>query len=120
MTLSKAPGLALIALAGALAACSTPTDPGDATSASIEDSCINPTRIKEQKILSDREIQFTLNDGEVWLNTLSRACPSLKFQGGFTWEVRGTQVCSNEQTIYVREDGTPCQLGAFTRVSAGT
>lgn len=117
MTVIKAPALAALALAAALAACSTPTDAG---SASIADSCINPTRIKEQKILSDREIQFTLNDGEVWLNTLPRDCPSLKFQGGFTWEVRGTQVCSNEQIIYVREDGTPCQLGAFTRVPAAT
>jgi hypothetical protein len=120
MKLIKGRGLAAIAFAGALTACSTPMDAGDAKSASIENSCINPTRIKEQRILSDREIQFALNDGEVWLNTLPRACPSLKFQGGFTWEVRGTQVCSNEQTIYVREDGTPCQLGPFTRVSAGT
>ena len=120
MTFIKATGLAAIALAGGLASCSTPTDAGGAASASIANSCINPTRIKEQKILSDREIQFTLNDGEVWLNTLPRACPGLKFQGGFTWDVRGMQVCSNQQTIYVREDGTPCQLGAFARVPAAT
>jgi hypothetical protein len=120
MTFIKATGLAAIVLAGALAACSTQAEAGGAASASIADSCINPTRIKEQKILSDREIQFTMNDGEVWLNTLPRACPSLKFQGGFTWDVRGMQVCSNQQTIYVREDGTPCQLGAFTRVPAAT
>ncbi len=110
--------LAAIALASALAACSTQTE--GATSASISDSCINPTHIKEQKILSDQEIQFTLDNGDVWLNRLPRTCPSLKFQGGFTWEVRGTLVCSNEQIIYVREDGTPCQLGAFTRVPAAT
>lgn len=120
MTLIKATGLAVIVLAASLAACSTPTGAGGAASASIADSCINPTRIKEQKILSDREIQFTLNDGGVWLNTLPRACPSLKIQGGFTWDVRGMQVCSNQQTIYVREDGTQCQLGAFTHVPAAT
>lgn len=96
------------------------TSPDAAPRVAQADSCINPTRIKEQQILSDQEIQFTLNNGEVWVNKLPRVCPSLKFQGGFTWEVRGTQVCSNEQTIYVREDGTPCQLGAFTRVSNGT
>ena len=56
MTLIKATGLAVIVLAAALAACSTPTDAGGAATASIADSCINPTRIKEQKILSDREI----------------------------------------------------------------
>lgn len=111
--------LTFIALAGALTACSTQMETG-AASASIQDSCINPTRITEQKILSDQEIQFTLNNGEVWLNRLPRTCPSLKFQGGFTWDVYGTLVCSNEQTIRVKDDGTPCQLGVFTRVSTGT
>lgn len=111
--------LAVIALAGALAACTTQAETGDA-SASIQDSCINPTRIREQKILSDQEIQFTLNNGDVWLNRLPRTCPSLKFQGGFAWDVYGTLVCSNEQTIHVKDDGTPCQLGVFTRVSTGT
>ena len=98
------------------------TSPGgtETTQVAQADSCINPTRIKEQKILNDQEIEFTLNTGEVWINRLPRVCPSLKFQGGFTWEVRGTLVCSNEQTIYVRDDGTPCQLGVFTRVSNGT
>jgi hypothetical protein len=50
------------------------------------------------------------------MNRLPRTCFSLKRQGGFTWAVTGTLVCSNEQTIYVREDGTPCQLGEFTRL----
>jgi len=108
-----AAALASIVMAGCTAA-------GSETQVPQADSCINPTRIKEQKILSDQEIQFTLNNGEVWLNRLPRACPSLKFQGGFTWQVRGTQVCSNQETIYVKDDGTPCQLGVFTRVSTGS
>jgi len=120
MTNVSAATLTVIALAGALAACSTQVESGGATTASIQDSCINPTRIREQKILSDREIQFTLNDGEVWLNTLPRVCPSLKSQGAFSWDVRGMQVCSNEQIIHVKDDGTACQLGAFTRVPAST
>lgn len=119
MTRAMASGLVCALLAGSLAACSTPATGSDATSASIADSCINPTRITRQEILSDQEIQFTLAGGEVWLNRLPRACPGLRFQGGFTWDVRGTLVCSNEQTIYVREDGTPCQLGVFTRVLNG-
>jgi Family of unknown function (DUF6491) len=119
MTRAMASGLICALLAGSLAACSTPAAGNEAASASIADSCINPTRITKQEILSDQEIQFTLGNGEVWLNRLPRTCPSLKFQGGFTWEVRGTLVCSNEETIYVREDGTPCQLGVFTRVANG-
>lgn len=108
---------ALMLLGGGGCASQTAQD-GMATAQA--DRCINPTHIKKQEIVSDQEIRFTLNNDEVWVNTLPRKCPNLKFQGGFSWEVRGMQVCSNEQTIYVREDGTPCQLGAFTRVPAAT
>jgi hypothetical protein len=112
--------MAIIALSFAcgLPACSLPKTDAQtpATSASMESSCINPSRIRSQKILNDQEIQFTLSDSEIWINHLPRTCPGLKSQQGFTWEVLGMQVCSNQQTIYVNEVGTPCQLGAFTRV----
>jgi hypothetical protein len=84
-------------------------------STSQADSCINPTHIAKQEIVSNEEIRFTLNDGEVWVNTLPRSCPGLRSQGGFTWEVTGTQVCSNQQRITVLNEGTPCQLGTFMR-----
>jgi len=105
---------AIVLLGGA--GCASQTAQGDTRAQA--DRCINPTRIQKQEIVSDQEIRFTLANGEVWVNTLPRKCPNLKFQGGFTWEVRGMQVCSNEQIIHVREDGTPCQLGEFARLSA--
>jgi hypothetical protein len=110
--------LALAALV--LAGCASPaTTTGDSASADAN-ACINPSRIKEQKILSDQEIQFTLNDGEVWLNRLPYACNGLKSNGGFEWEVRGMSVCSNQERITVLRDGTPCQLGVFTKVADGS
>ena len=63
MTRAMASGLVCALLAGSLAACSTPATGSDATSASIADSCINPTRITRQEILSDQEIRFTLASG---------------------------------------------------------
>ncbi len=87
-----------------------------ASSASINNSCINPTEITKQTIVSDQEIRFELRNGEEWVNQLPRACYGLKFQQGFSWDVRGTLVCSNQQTIHVKDDGTPCQLGEFTRL----
>jgi hypothetical protein len=109
---------AAIALVSCLSACTSPApSPGAAAgSASIENSCINPTDIRKQTIVSDQEIQFELNNGEVWVNRLSRACHGLKFQQGFSWEVRGTLVCSNEQMIHVKDEGTPCPLGEFARL----
>lgn len=106
------------AMAAALCACAANTPAAPAQTASIANSCINPTQISEQKIVSDTQIQFTLNNREVWVNTLPRACPGLKFQQAFSWDVRGTLVCSNQQTIRVKDEGTLCQLGAFTRLPA--
>lgn len=118
MTTNVRAGLSVVALAGLLAAC-TSQEPA-MQSASIQNSCINPTEIRKQTIVSDQEIRFEMRDGEVWANTLPRACPNLKFQQGFSWDVRGTLVCSNQQTIHVKDDGTPCQLGVFARLPAET
>jgi len=109
--------VAAIALMG-LSACASPetTTGATANSASIENSCINPTEIRKQTVVSDEEIRFELRNGEVWANRLPRACPGLKFQQGFTWEVRGTLACSNQEMIRVKDDGTPCQLGEFARL----
>lgn len=109
---------ALLAMTAGLAACtsSEPADAGGQQAASGVKACIRPTDIVHQDIVSDQEIRFEMRNGDTWVNNLPRKCPSLKFQGGFTWDVRGMMVCSNEQTIYVKDDGTPCQLGAFTRL----
>ena len=114
MRIGAAIGMMLVGIA----ACSStePTAGGEQQQASISNSCINPTNIAHQTIVSDQEIRFEMRNGDVWVNNLPRKCPSLKFQGGFTWDVRGMMVCSNQQTIYVKDDGTPCQLGAFTRL----
>ena len=111
-------GAAIIVLSAGLAACtsSEPVAGGTTQAAGISNSCIRPTDITRQDIVSDEEIRFEMRNGDVWVNKLPRKCPSLKFQGGFTWDVRGMMVCSNEQTIYVRDDGTPCQLGAFSKL----
>jgi hypothetical protein len=112
--------VATITFAGLLSACTSAdtsvASPAATTQASIEDSCINPTEIAKQKVLSDQEIQFELRNGEVWINHLPRVCPGLKFQQGFSWEVRGTLVCSNQEMIRVKEEGTPCMLGEFRRL----
>jgi hypothetical protein len=114
---------AAIAFVTCLSACtsstpstsSAPSADASASSASANNSCINPTQIRKQTIVSDQDIQFELNTGDVWVNHLPRACSGLKFQQGFTWEVHGTLVCSNKQMIRVKDEGTICALGEFTR-----
>lgn len=113
-------GVGLVALVGLVAACSA-SGPADGPSAqakasSISGSCINPIAIQKQEIVSDSEIRFTMRGGDVWVNHLRNACFGLKSEGGFEWDVRGSLVCSNQQTIRVLRDGTPCQLGEFTKL----
>jgi hypothetical protein len=109
---------AVIAAASFISACTSP-DQAAGAPASIKNSCINPTEISKQTIVSDQEIRFELRNGEVWVNRLPRACSGLKFQQGFSWEVTGTLVCSNQQRITVKDEGTPCLLGEFAKLPAG-
>ena len=113
-------GATAIALVGLLSACTSPAPATGAPvqSASIQDSCINPTDITKQTIVSDQEIQFELKNGEAWTNKFDHACPGLKLSGGFSWVVHGTLVCSNQERITVKETGTPCQIGEFARLPA--
>lgn len=96
-------------------ACTSPGEPAKQTS--IADSCIEASRIQKQEVISNQEIRFTLAGGEVWTNRLTRACPGLKSQGGFSWDA-SNRICSGLQTIYVLDSGIPCQLGEFTREPA--
>lgn len=108
----------VIAMTAGLAACSSsePASVAGQQASSGTKACIRPADIVRQDIVSDEQINFEMRNGDKWTNTLPRKCPSLKFQGGFTWDVRGMMVCSNEQLIYVKDDATPCQLGAFTKL----
>jgi hypothetical protein len=109
---SLVPAIALAA--AALSACSSGGAEATADASSV---CINPTQIESQTIVSDQEIRFEMQNGDVWANRLPRLCPGLKLQGGFSWEVVGTLVCSNEQIITVQNEGTRCALGAFERAA---
>ncbi len=105
----------VLSLAGAMSACSSSTPSASAPARSAvarNDVCINPKNVRAQTIVSDREIRFVMNSGDRWVNRLAQTCPSLKFKG-FSWDARASMVCSDQQTIIVNEDGTPCQLGSF-------
>lgn len=105
----------------ALAACTSPPQSnGTALAGGIQNNCINPTEIEKQTILSDAEIRFEMRSGAVFVNHLSPACHGLKFEGGFSWQIRGTLVCGRQQTIEVLNAGNTCLLGDFTREASKT
>lgn len=102
----------------ALPACTsqaTGTSAGGATIASTGRVCINTLQIRKQSILSDQDIQFEMNNGDVWVNHLPSRCPNLKSQGGFAWNIHNATVCSNQEIIHVLDDGPSCSIGEFTK-----
>jgi hypothetical protein len=107
--------LAFVGLVLAVSAPAPAKDP-DPQAPSGKGLCINPTDIAKQDIVSDKEIRFTMRNGDLWANSLPQSCSGLKSEGGFEWVVRGTLVCSNQQSITVLRRGTPCLLGEFTQL----
>ena len=106
-----------IGLMATAAACTSqaPLTVASAGPASAQNTCIQTSLIKKQKILSDQDIRFEMSNGDVWMNHLDHRCPGLKSEQSFGWDVHGMSVCSNQQTIHLLEAGTSCQLGEFTR-----
>lgn len=113
-----------IALALAVSACtSQPTTTTTANGATISGTgrvCLNTLHIKKQGVLSDQDIKFEMNNGDVWVNHLPRACTGLRSQGGFAWDVHNATVCSNQEIIHVLNDGPSCSIGEFTKQAPKT
>jgi hypothetical protein len=105
---------AAIASALALACSSAWAADGSATPGRARPTCLDASHIASTSVVSDQVILFRMDDGRVWSNTLRRACPGLKFEQGFSEEIRGGEICSNAQMIQVLRRGTPCFLGEFT------
>jgi hypothetical protein len=109
--------LALLApVAVGMTACtsSAPSPGGQAAAIGAEDACIDTRRIKKQTILSDQDIQFEMQNGDVWVNHLDKRCPGLATERAFSWDLHTNSVCSNRHVIHVL-NGASCTLGEFTK-----
>src|SRR5262244_2004904 len=100
----------IAALATALAPVSSPAQPTQSATREAP-RCLQVRDIQSHTAISDREILFDMGNHVVWKNTLRAACPGLRFENAFAWDVSGGEVCANQQTITVLHQGTPCQLG---------
>lgn len=76
--------------------------------------CLIASQVASTSVVSDQVVLFHMSNGMVWRNTLRQACPSLKFENGFSEEIRGGEICAKMQMIRVLRRGTPCFLGDFT------
>ena len=84
-------------------------------------SCVNIRGIRQTKVRDDQTIDFMMNGGKVYRNTLPNRCPQLGFERAFGYETSQSQVCNVEIiTVLVQAGGirrgASCGLGKFTPV----
>ena len=119
-----APALALLAVPLLAAGCTSdkerPSDTNPAAGAppvtvlGEAQSCVNRSQIRQTVVRSDRVIDFEMNGGKVFRNTLTQNCPGLGMDRAISYETSVDQLCS-PQIVYVLQNfgGRP-QRGAST------
>ncbi len=86
------------------------------------ESCINRSQVRHTVVRSDRVIDFEMQGGKVYRNTLRSSCPGLGFDRAITYETSIDQLC-RPQIIYALQSiggnlqrGAGCSLGDFIPV----
>jgi hypothetical protein len=85
-------------------------------------TCINRDQVRATVVRSDTVIDFEMNGGKVYRNTLKTRCPGLGWDRAITYETSINQLCS-PQIVYsltnfggVPQRGAGCSLGEFVPV----
>lgn len=85
--------------------------------------CLGITRIREMKVLDNRNILFYVRPDQVYLNTLDRACGGLSRYKTVSYKTSLHELC-NVDIITVLDDvggsfmpGASCGLGEFYPIS---
>ncbi|MES2289165.1 MAG: DUF6491 family protein [Pseudomonadota bacterium] len=109
-----------IGIATASAAPRDRTIPPEATPDGEPVSCIRTINIRNQSVHGDSVIDFHMNNGKVYRNTLPMSCPNLGFEERILTKPTNGQLCSID-TITVLQppglsQGATCGLGKFQPV----
>jgi hypothetical protein len=76
-------------------------------------TCLQTRMIDHTSVQDSRTVLFHMKDGKTWRNTLTAACPSLRFHG-FAVNLHRDEICSRGQSISVLETHEVCMLGQFS------
>jgi hypothetical protein len=85
-------------------------------------TCINRSQIRNTVVRSDRVIDFEMQGGRVFRNTLTSNCPGLGMERAITYSTSINQLCSPQIVFVLRniggrpERGAGCSLGKFVPV----
>lgn len=83
--------------------------------------CIQLSHIRDSRVHSNNVIDFHMNNGQVYRNTLPNACPQLGFEEAFSYKTSLSKLCSVDIITVIRKGGGPmqgasCGLGTFQPV----
>jgi len=81
-------------------------------------NCVRLTSIRESRIVSDKIIDFVMNDGSIYRNTLPNSCPGLAMNRAFGYATSLNDLCSVNTITVIIQGGGPvkgstCGLGQF-------
>jgi hypothetical protein len=83
-------------------------------------SCVQTTNIRSTSVHGDSVIDFHMNNGRVYRNTLPNSCPSLGFEERFLYKTSTSQLCSVDIITVLQSpglsQGASCGLGPFQPV----
>lgn len=107
---------AAVAAAAALTGCASQSDrPARAAVEMVPDgepiTCVQTNRIRNTEVIDDSTIDFIMNDGTIFRNSLPNSCPGLGFERSFTYATSINQLC-NVSIITVVNQGGGLRLGA--------
>lgn len=83
--------------------------------------CINIRNIRQTRVHDDQTIDFVMNGGKIYRNTLPNRCPQLGFERAFGYATSQAQLCNVDIiTVLIQAGGirrgASCGLGKFTPV----
>lgn len=84
--------------------------------------CIMPHLVRSSHVRDDKTIDFEMNNGAIYRNTLPYSCPSLGFEERFAYKLSTSQLCSVDIITVLQSfggglsQGASCGLGKFQKM----
>ena len=93
----------------------------EATPTGKPESCVTTSRIRATHVRNDRVIDFEMQGGQVYRNTLPFACSGLSFERSFAYKTSIGELCSVDTISVFRSggmgQGPSCGLGEFQPIT---
>jgi hypothetical protein len=93
----------------------------EAVPAGKPQSCITTSRIRQTHVRNDWVIDFEMQGGQIYRNTLPYACSGLSFEQSFAYKTSIGQLCSSDTISVLHSGGMGqgpyCGLGEFQPVT---